>query len=182
MCNEQGRGSETRPKGFPFNRGFSISLGSSSNLFSRRETIAGPIPQAAVNVNSYSSDSFELTPTGSGSQDPTRPENEKENQQQENPSPIPISMYNSSGTRFRRVDSISRDPRLYRMNTAVKLNQLMKEHSSDAKLIICNIPAPGQRGEYNEMEYISYIEAMTEDINSIMLVKGSGFEVVTEFY
>jgi hypothetical protein len=120
-------------------------------------------------------------------------------------------------------DPLLEDYRLQRMNTAMKLNDLMKATSSKStcQLIICNLPAPGVGGgvnsgnynseqnatepthigdqtpsnapsnspppsptskTYTETEYIEYLEAMTEGIERIMLVKGTGFEVVTDFY
>ncbi|KAJ3325822.1 hypothetical protein HDU76_013064 [Blyttiomyces sp. JEL0837] len=35
---------------------------------------------------------------------------------------------------------------------------------------------------FDEVEYISYLEAMMDGINRIMLIKGTGYEVVTDFY
>ncbi|KAJ3416162.1 hypothetical protein HDV05_002807 [Chytridiales sp. JEL 0842] len=106
------------------------------------------------------------------------------------------------------MDPLLEDPRLHRMNTAVKMNSLMRSTSTNCQLIICNLPAPGigqksstsqsaptskttaghmpQTKEsnpgYSETEYIEYLEAMTEGIPRIMLVKGTGFEVVSDFY
>jgi hypothetical protein len=53
------------------------------------------------------------------------------------------------------------------------------------QLVICNLPAPGRsskNADLESLEYISYLEAMTEGIPKMLLVKGTGFEVVTEYY
>ncbi|KAJ3106964.1 hypothetical protein HDU97_005245 [Phlyctochytrium planicorne] len=78
-------------------------------------------------------------------------------------------------------------PGLLRMNTAVKLNQLFRAKSSNSRLVLCNLPMPGGGGEkgrvgYDANEYLEYIDALTEGIPRVMLVKGTGFEVVTNYY
>ncbi|KAI8833747.1 amino acid permease-domain-containing protein [Chytridium lagenaria] len=87
------------------------------------------------------------------------------------------------------LDPESMDPRLLRMNTAVKLNELFRAKSANARLVLCNLPAPGGCGgamspllDYDANEYLEYIDALTEGIPRIMLVKGTGFEVVTSYY
>ncbi|KAJ3110387.1 hypothetical protein HDU96_006653 [Phlyctochytrium bullatum] len=86
--------------------------------------------------------------------------------------------------------SLSR--RLLRMNTAVKLNELFRTKSANARLVLSNLPTPprcqvassssSRIPDYDADEYLEYVDAMTAGIPRIMLVKGTGFEVVTNYY
>ncbi|BFZ13287.1 hypothetical protein BsWGS_16326 [Bradybaena similaris] len=66
------------------------------------------------------------------------------------------------------------------MNTAVRLNVQMKERSSDACLVIVNLPCvpESSRGRAN---YMSFLEVLTEGLNRLLLVRGTGREVITVY-
>jgi hypothetical protein len=71
------------------------------------------------------------------------------------------------------------------MNTAVKMNALIKQNSgneSECRLVVCNLPAPlplmKQGGRSDALAYIEYLTVLTEDLPRVMLLKGTGSEVV----
>jgi hypothetical protein len=71
------------------------------------------------------------------------------------------------------------------MNTAVKLNALIKVNSgveSDCRLVVCNLPAPlsrkgGDKGD--ALAYVEYLTTLSEDLPRVLFLKGTGTEVVT---
>ncbi|GMT23547.1 hypothetical protein PFISCL1PPCAC_14844, partial [Pristionchus fissidentatus] len=77
------------------------------------------------------------------------------------------------------ADSICRRRRfnVHKMHTAVKLNELMRSHSMESQLVVVNLPgAPSTEGE---SFYMEFIEALTESLHRVLLVRGTGAEVVT---
>ncbi|GAB1599326.1 solute carrier family 12 member 4-like isoform X2 [Argonauta hians] len=65
-----------------------------------------------------------------------------------------------------------------RMHTAVKLNEVIVEKSHEAQLVILNLPTP-PRTESGEQNYMEFLEVLTEGLERVVMVRGSGREVVT---
>ncbi|XP_070568852.1 solute carrier family 12 member 4-like isoform X2 [Ptychodera flava] len=81
--------------------------------------------------------------------------------------------------RSRASKNVQVDPNSIRkMHTAVKLNQVITEKSSEAQLVIMNLPGPpkAKSGLHN---YIQYLEMLTEGLEKVLLVRGTGKEVIT---
>jgi hypothetical protein len=69
------------------------------------------------------------------------------------------------------------------MNTAVKLNALIKQNSgieSECRLVVCNLPGPSD-GEGEALAYVEYLTTLSEDLPRVLLLKGTGTEVVTTY-
>lgn len=67
-----------------------------------------------------------------------------------------------------------------RMHSAARLNELLRTYSSNADLVIVNMPT-ASRTAGSEYNYMDYIEALTEGLPRVLLVRGTGREVITAF-
>ncbi|BFZ13089.1 hypothetical protein BsWGS_16128 [Bradybaena similaris] len=65
-----------------------------------------------------------------------------------------------------------------RMHTAVRLNEHIVDKSKDAQLVILNLPAPPKSDAGSE-NYMEFLEVLTEGIERVLMVRGSGREVIT---
>ncbi|XP_045719872.1 solute carrier family 12 member 7 isoform X1 [Mirounga angustirostris] len=65
-----------------------------------------------------------------------------------------------------------------RMHTAVKLNGVVLSRSRGAQLVLLNMPGP-PRNRQGDENYMEFLEVLTEGLDRVLLVRGSGREVVT---
>lgn len=64
-----------------------------------------------------------------------------------------------------------------RLRTAVQLNMQMIKHSSEAALVMCNLPF---HGSYSSNSYfLQYVETMTEGLHRVILVRGTQKELIS---
>lgn len=66
------------------------------------------------------------------------------------------------------------------MHTAVRLNQKLRENSEKSELVILNLPRP-PRGRAGLHNYMEYLETLTEGLPRLLLVRGTGKEVITMY-
>eukprot|EP00041_Stephanoeca_diplocostata_P025237 m.656760 g.656760 ORF g.656760 m.656760 type:complete len:1031 (-) comp22706_c0_seq1:147-3239(-) len=66
-----------------------------------------------------------------------------------------------------------------RMNTSVKLNAVIKEHSQQTTLIALNLPDFVE--EQSPTEYMSLLEELTSGLPDTLFIRGGGREVITIF-
>uniref|UniRef100_A0A665V9I4 Solute carrier family 12 member 2-like n=1 Tax=Echeneis naucrates TaxID=173247 RepID=A0A665V9I4_ECHNA len=71
---------------------------------------------------------------------------------------------------------------LYRAKTnrQIRLNELMKEHSSSAKLIVMSMPL-ARKGTVSSALYMCWLETLSQDLPPLLLVRGNHQSVLT-FY
>ncbi|KAF6778815.1 hypothetical protein AHF37_01651 [Paragonimus kellicotti] len=67
-----------------------------------------------------------------------------------------------------------------KIHSAARLNELLRTHSSDANLVIVNMPNPS-RNATSDYYYMDYVEALAEGLPCVLLVRGTGREVITAF-
>ncbi|GMT24173.1 hypothetical protein PFISCL1PPCAC_15470 [Pristionchus fissidentatus] len=68
--------------------------------------------------------------------------------------------------------------KVHKMHTAVRLNELILEHSLNSQLVLLNLPKPPV-GKEGLDDYIHYLEVLSDNINRIIFVRGTGKEVIT---
>ncbi|XP_020708843.1 solute carrier family 12 member 4 isoform X2 [Athalia rosae] len=67
-----------------------------------------------------------------------------------------------------------------RMNTSVKLNEVIVNKSHDAQLVILNLPGPPRDTKMEkESNYMEFLEVLTEGLERVLMVRGGGREVIT---
>ncbi|XP_032686936.1 solute carrier family 12 member 6 isoform X1 [Odontomachus brunneus] len=67
-----------------------------------------------------------------------------------------------------------------RMHTSVKLNEVIVNKSHDAQLVILNLPGPPRDTKMErESNYMEFLEVLTEGLERVLMVRGSGREVIT---
>ncbi|KAM7542106.1 hypothetical protein Aperf_G00000005104 [Anoplocephala perfoliata] len=67
-----------------------------------------------------------------------------------------------------------------RLHSAKRLNELIVERSADAAAVLINLPAlPKSPG--SEFYYMEYVETLTDGLKRVILIRGTGREVITAF-
>ena len=63
---------------------------------------------------------------------------------------------------------------------AVMLNEAIRTHSADrARLVVTNLPL--LRRDTSPVAFVNFVDTMTRDIENVLLVRGSGNEVITQY-
>ena len=63
---------------------------------------------------------------------------------------------------------------------AVMLNEAIRTHSAErARLIVTNLPL--LRPDTSPVAFVNFVDTMTRDIENVLLVRGSGSEVITQY-
>jgi hypothetical protein len=118
------------------------------------------------------------------------PECPKLNLQEATPQQSPIleekrnSTSRQGGTPSSKILNLKPDEiNVKRMNTAIKLNEAILAKSSNSKLVIINLPGLPKNTD-NEIEnhhYLEFTDVLCEGLERVILVRGSGREVITIF-
>ncbi|CAF1277961.1 unnamed protein product [Adineta ricciae] len=68
-----------------------------------------------------------------------------------------------------------------KMHSAARLNQIILERSSDAQLVLINLPKVPRTNTNADYAYIEFVDQLCSGIYRCILVKGGGREVITIF-
>ncbi|KAI9341943.1 amino acid permease-domain-containing protein [Obelidium mucronatum] len=93
-------------------------------------------------------------------------------------SPVELT---SSETLAESCVALAKDLSLQRLGLAIKLNALIKSKLRDSKLVLCNLPCPEQVTNDVE-EYIEFLKRFADGLEHVVFVRGTGNEVVSDFY
>eukprot|EP00587_Corethron_hystrix_P001032 CAMPEP_0113301168 /NCGR_PEP_ID=MMETSP0010_2-20120614/2508_1 /TAXON_ID=216773 ORGANISM="Corethron hystrix, Strain 308" /NCGR_SAMPLE_ID=MMETSP0010_2 /ASSEMBLY_ACC=CAM_ASM_000155 /LENGTH=944 /DNA_ID=CAMNT_0000154743 /DNA_START=249 /DNA_END=3083 /DNA_ORIENTATION=+ /assembly_acc=CAM_ASM_000155 len=66
-----------------------------------------------------------------------------------------------------------------RLETAAYFNRMVKIFSNEARLVVTNMPLIDDSTD--SIEFFSYVEAMSDGIDNMLLVRGAGEEVITTY-
>ena len=68
------------------------------------------------------------------------------------------------------------------MHEASGLNKKIMEHSSNAELVLVNMPPiPDEHNAEKEANYMRFIEAMCKGLKRVILCRSTGNEVITMY-
>ncbi|CAD5215517.1 unnamed protein product [Bursaphelenchus xylophilus] len=71
------------------------------------------------------------------------------------------------------------DTKVQKMSAAIRMNQVILEYSNESQLILLSLPRPPKHTQRLVENYLAYVEALTEKLPRVMLIGGSGKEVIT---
>uniref|UniRef100_A0A8C1RX19 Solute carrier family 12 member 7a n=1 Tax=Cyprinus carpio TaxID=7962 RepID=A0A8C1RX19_CYPCA len=84
----------------------------------------------------------------------------------------------SERNRLREANMTVDQTNVRRMHTAVKLNKVVVNKSQGAQLVLLNMPGP-PKNQGGDESYMEFLEVLTEGLKRVLLVRGSGREVIT---
>ncbi|CAJ0931424.1 unnamed protein product, partial [Mesorhabditis belari] len=117
---------------------------------------------------------------GSGDELETEDSGEEEKKQEENDSVPELTDQEKKQDVKKKMRALDRN-KVHKMHTAVRLNELILEHSkNDSQLVLLNLPKP-PLGKEGLDDYIHYLEVLSDKLERVIFVRGtgSGKEVLT---
>ncbi|KAK3746904.1 hypothetical protein RRG08_030315 [Elysia crispata] len=92
---------------------------------------------------------------------------------------LPLKLNQCRGT---SIDKKSSRPQMEQdirhINTAVRMNTVMKERSAEAQLVIVNLPCV-PNSQKGQERYMTFMEILSAGLQRVVLVRGTGGEVIT---
>ncbi|CAJ0586816.1 unnamed protein product, partial [Mesorhabditis spiculigera] len=68
---------------------------------------------------------------------------------------------------------------IHKMNTSVRLNNVILENSPNSQLVLLNLPHPPKHREAFIHNYTVYLDVLTENLKRVLFIGGSGKEVIS---
>uniref|UniRef100_A0AC34QEQ7 Solute carrier family 12 member 6 n=1 Tax=Panagrolaimus sp. JU765 TaxID=591449 RepID=A0AC34QEQ7_9BILA len=95
----------------------------------------------------------------------------------DNDSDKPPNSITSEQEREKQLKSLDQS-KVQKMHTAMVLNGIIQEHSSQSQLVLLNLPKAPKQKEGLE-NYIHYLEVLSDNVKRVLFVRGTGKEVIT---
>jgi len=76
------------------------------------------------------------------------------------------------------VHDLLQDATLRHVHSAALLNTKIREQAQDAALVLVNLPSKSVKSNF---EYLEYVNTLSEGVDRMLLIRGSGKEVITEY-
>ena len=74
--------------------------------------------------------------------------------------------------------NVSREDVALNVATGQRLNRLIREHSGGASLVVMSLPL---KRAFPPCKFVNYTQTLTRGLQRVILVRGSGREVVTTY-
>ncbi|VDM58628.1 unnamed protein product [Angiostrongylus costaricensis] len=68
---------------------------------------------------------------------------------------------------------------VHKMNTAVRLNHVIRENSPSSQLVLLNLPRPPKFRATFQHSYMVYLDVLTENLQRVLFIGDSGKEVIS---
>ena len=93
-----------------------------------------------------------------------------------NSSDVPAKFIATNGQYVAMVEH-SESQQFLSLETAQKLNNLIRMNSPSASLVVSHLPLPHK--VQDATEFMEYIDAMFKDVDNMLLIQGTGVEYLT---
>jgi hypothetical protein len=88
----------------------------------------------------------------------------------------------TSGSSLKKFKNSYKSETIRKMHTAIQLNKTILQKSNKASLVLLNIPTPPKtQSSLDDYSYMEYINVLAEGLSRVLLVHGTGREVITIF-
>uniref|UniRef100_A0A914KMK1 Uncharacterized protein n=3 Tax=Meloidogyne incognita group TaxID=654580 RepID=A0A914KMK1_MELIC len=81
------------------------------------------------------------------------------------------------GEKQKRLKALDRK-KVHKMHGAIRLNELILEHSNESQLVLFSLPKPPTHKDDVD-DYIHYLEVISDKLQRVLFVRGTGAEVIT---
>uniref|UniRef100_A0AC34F2J7 Solute carrier family 12 member 6 n=1 Tax=Panagrolaimus sp. ES5 TaxID=591445 RepID=A0AC34F2J7_9BILA len=88
----------------------------------------------------------------------------------------PALSITSQADKEKLIQSLDRS-KVHKMHTAMKLNEVILQNSSDSQIVLFNLPKPKHKEGLED--YIHYLEVLSDNVKRVLFVRGTGAEVIT---
>ncbi|KAI1708469.1 amino acid permease domain-containing protein [Ditylenchus destructor] len=84
---------------------------------------------------------------------------------------------NDDTEKAKRLKALDRK-KVHKMHGAIRLNEVILEHSSESQLVLFSLPRPPTTKEMVD-DYMHYLEVISDKLKRVLFVRGTGGEVIT---